>query len=73
MTQWTGTNHAARLAFEGAIGADRNGVTIGALLELTMDDLGQAMNDARVIDGDHGHYRTLSALEKGTIRSAIGW
>eukprot|EP00971_Amphidinium_carterae_P193557 3840874-Amphidinium_carterae.2 len=58
ITQFTGTNHACRLAFEGALGVDRNGVTIGALLQLTMDDLSQAMNDARVIDGDHGHYRT---------------
>eukprot|EP00971_Amphidinium_carterae_P173009 3429813-Amphidinium_carterae.1 len=28
MTQRTGTNHAARHAFEGALGVDRDGVTI---------------------------------------------
>eukprot|EP00971_Amphidinium_carterae_P134027 2656074-Amphidinium_carterae.2 len=30
MTPWTGTNQAARLGFEGALGADHSGVTIGA-------------------------------------------
>eukprot|EP00971_Amphidinium_carterae_P173010 3429813-Amphidinium_carterae.2 len=38
-----------------------------------MDYLGLVINDVRVIDSDHGHYRTCVLLEKGTIRSAIGW
>eukprot|EP00971_Amphidinium_carterae_P067865 1343548-Amphidinium_carterae.1 len=61
MTKWTGTSEAAKIGFEKALGADRRGVTIGALFELTMDDLSQAMMDARVIDGNVGHYRTILA------------
>eukprot|EP00971_Amphidinium_carterae_P108447 2147435-Amphidinium_carterae.1 len=46
MTKWTGTSEATRIGFEDALGAGRGGVTIGALLELTMEDLNQAMTDA---------------------------
>eukprot|EP00971_Amphidinium_carterae_P050353 992064-Amphidinium_carterae.1 len=49
MIKWTGTSEAARIGLEEALGNDRGGVTIGALLELTMDDLNQAMMDARVM------------------------